>query len=226
MNSFPRDKTQTVIIPSKNAHLNGILSIPKKAKSLVLFVHGSGSSRLSVRNQHVAQELNAANHATLLFDLLTPEEDALDNKTREFRFNIELLASRLVDVTHWCLNTLTAYQLVMGYFGASTGGAAALVAAAQEPRWVKAIVSRGGRPDLAGEHLPRVNAPTLLIVGGHDKVVIELNQTALSKMTCTTQLEIIPGATHLFEEPGTLDEVVRLTKNWFSLYLDTEVING
>lgn len=213
------DVERSVTIPSGTSFLEGILYIPNNVKSIVLFVHGSGSSRFSARNQYVAQVLNAANHATLLFDLLTPEEDIIDNRTREFRFDINLLASRLLDVVHWCLCELGPLQLPIGYFGASTGAAAALVAAAQEPNLVKAVVSRGGRPDLAGEALPRVKAPTLLIVGGNDEVVIELNQTAKSQITPICQLELVPRATHLFEEPGALDEVARMAREWFDLYL-------
>ncbi len=219
MNNYTVDLEHSVTIPSGKSFLEGILYIPNKAKSIVLFVHGSGSSRFSTRNQYVAQILNRANHATLLFDLLTPEEDIIDNITREFRFDIKLLASRLLNVTHWCLSELDSHQLSLGYFGASTGGGAALVAAAQETDLVNAVVSRGGRPDLADEALPHVKAPTLLIVGGNDEVVIELNQAAQSQMTCVCQLEIVPGATHLFEEPGTLDEVARLAKEWFDRYL-------
>ncbi len=217
MKNYTVDLVHTVVIPSAKSHLNGLLYIPKETKSMVLFVHGSGSSRLSPRNQHVAKILNAGNHATLLFDLLTPEEDVIDNITRELRFDINLLATRLIDATRWCVNEFP--ELTIGYFGASTGGGAALVAAARESTVVKAVVSRGGRPDLAREYLPRVKAPTLLIVGGHDEVVIELNQMAMSKMTCLSQLDIVPGATHLFEEPGTLEEVAGLAKKWFDQYL-------
>ncbi|EKD74156.1 MAG: hypothetical protein ACD_45C00056G0012 [uncultured bacterium] len=210
-----------VIIPCGEAHLEGILHIPHNARGIVLFVHGSGSSRFSVRNQHVARILNTANLATLLFDLLTPEEEAIDAQTSELRFDIDFLASRLIDTTHWCVKHLVTHHLALGYFGASTGGGAALVAAAQETNVVKAIVSRGGRPDLAGKSLPLVKAPTLLIVGGNDIPVIEMNQNAMLKMNCTKKLDIIPGATHLFEEPGTLDEVARLAQTWFIKYLES-----
>lgn len=219
MDPVALDSTLSVVIPCGHAYLNGFLHIPRLAQSLVLFVHGSGSSRLSVRNQFVAAALNAQNHATLLFDLLTSEEEAIDNMTREFRFDISLLASRLRHATQWCLDELRSFNLSIGYFGASTGGAAALVAASQEHKTVKAVVSRGGRPDLAGSALGHVTAPTLLIVGGKDELVIQLNQSALSKMTCIKKIEIIPGATHLFEEPGKLDEVARLTHDWFNNYL-------
>ena len=212
------DVELTVVIPSGQSHLNGLLYLPEGTKSMVLFVHGSGSSRFSIRNQYVAKALNTGNHATLLFDLLTPEEEVIDNITRELRFDINLLATRLIDVTHWCLNEFP--ELAIGYFGASTGGGAALVAAAQEPETVRAVVSRGGgRPDLAKEYLLQVQAPTLLIVGSHDDVVIKLNQMAMAKMTCLTQLDIVTGATHLFEEPGTLEEVAHLAKAWFDHYL-------
>ena len=185
----------------------------------MLFVHGSGSSRFSTRNQYVAHQLNEANLGTLLFDLLTPDEDRIDNVTREFRFDIGLLASRLIDVTNWCQTQSQIEDLNIGYFGASTGGGAALVAAAALPKVVNAVVSRGGRPDLAADSLSRVSAPTLLIVGGEDDVVISLNESAMSQMHCVKKLEIVPRATHLFEEPGTLDEVARLAKSWFVTYL-------
>lgn len=219
MNHYAAGIEHPLTIPSKNVYLNGLLFIPEEAKGIVLFVHGSGSSRFSSRNQYVAKILNEGNYATLLFDLLTSEEDHIDNVTREFRFDIHLLASRLIDVAYWSVNELATYQFPIGLFGASTGGGAALVAAAQEPKLFKAIVSRGGRPDLAGSYLLQVKTPTLLIVGGDDDVVIELNQQAQSQMKCTTQLEIIPGATHLFEEPGKLEEVAHLAKTWFDRFL-------
>lgn len=214
------DIEHAITISSGINQLDGLLYIPKQASGLVLFVHGSGSSRFSTRNQLVARCLNEANLATLLFDLLTPEEDHLDKLTREFRFNIRLLAARLVEVTKWCQTQPALHSLNIGYFGASTGGAAALVAAATLPDAVHAVVSRGGRPDLAVESLSHVLAPTLLIVGGLDEGVIELNQSAMSRMMCMKQLEIVPGATHLFEEPGTLNEVARLAKTWFVCYLN------
>jgi putative phosphoribosyl transferase len=216
---FTSDNEHPVIIPSGAVKLDGILHIPKDSKALVLFVHGSGSSRFSVRNQHVARILNQANLATLLFDLLTPEEEVIDDRTSELRFNINFLATRLIDVTQWCMHELVAHDFTIGYFGASTGGGAALVAAAKESSVIKAIVSRGGRPDLAGEHLPLVTAPTLLIVGGEDTQVIKLNENALSKMNCVKKLEIVPKATHLFEEPGTLDIVAHLSRDWFMKFL-------
>jgi len=206
-------------IPSGDIYLDGILTIPKEACGLVLFAHGSGSSRLSIRNQYVAKALNQVGLATLLFDLLTPDEDSIDKYTREFRFDIALLAERLLDGTRWCLKQRSIAHLPLGYFGASTGGGAALVAASQTAKIVRAVVSRGGRPDMAGNALTHVEAPSLFIVGGNDEVVCRLNQEALEKMHCIKQLEIIPGATHLFEEPGTLDEVARLAATWFVKYL-------
>jgi putative phosphoribosyl transferase len=206
-------------IPAGRAVLSGNLTIPENAMALVLFAHGSGSSRHSPRNQFVARTLNRAGLETLLFDLLTPEEEALDINTREHRFNIGLLAERLVHATKWTREEAQTRHLRIGYFGSSTGGAAALVAAAELPQDVGAVVSRGGRPDLAGDALPRVPAPTLLIVGGNDDVVIELNEMARDQMRCEVKLEIIPGATHLFEEPGALEQVAKLASDWFSLHL-------
>lgn len=220
MMSLTFDKEYPVAISSGNTYLDGILHVPKEARGIVLFAHGSGSGRFSRRNQHVATFLNEAKLATLLFDLLTPEEEKVDMITSGFRFDIEFLTSRLISATEWCLKQEITRKLIIGYFGASTGGGAALVAAAKESRSVKAIVSRGGRPDLAGKYLEHVEAPTLLIVGGDDKAVIEMNRTALLKMHCIKNLEIIPGATHLFEEPGKLDEVARLAKDWFIKYLN------
>ncbi len=217
--SFTLDIEHPISIPSGTVHLDGLLQIPKNALGLVLFVHGSGSSRFSVRNQHVARILNEAKLATLLFDLFTSEEDAIDARTSELRFNIEFLASRLIDVTKWCKKQPVMQHFSMGYFGASTGGGAALVAAAKEETLVQAIVSRGGRPDLAEESLTLVQAPTLLIVGGDDVSVIKLNKIAMTKMNCVKKIEIIPGATHLFEESGALDKVAHLAKTWFVQYL-------
>ncbi|MGC1182349.1 dienelactone hydrolase family protein [Legionella sp.] len=210
---------QVIKIPSGEIFLDGILYIPNGALGLVLFVHGSGSSRFSTRNQYVAKILNEAGLATLLFDLLTPDEDIIDNQTRQLRFDIELLASRLLDVTKWCRKQSSFKSLNIGYFGASTGGGAALFAAASDLNGTSAIVSRGGRPDLAGDALGFVHAPTLLIVGEEDKVVIQLNCAALEKLNCIKEIAIVPGATHLFEEPGALQEVARLAKNWFVNYL-------
>ncbi|PYJ22902.1 MAG: hydrolase [Verrucomicrobia bacterium] len=195
--------------------LSGNLHIPGGAGALVLFAHGSGSSRHSPRNQFVAHTLNNARLATLLFDLLAQEEEALDLRTREHRFNIGLLAERLVHGTRWAKQQEETRDLRIGYFGSSTGGAAALVAAAKIPQDVGAVVSRGGRPDLAGDTLPKVQAATLLIVGGNDDIVIELNEQARDQMRCKVKLEIVPAATHLFEEAGALEKVAQLASDWF-----------
>src|SRR5262245_34774789 len=204
-----------VQIPTERAELSGSLTIPENTKGLVLFAHGSGSSRHSPRNQFVARTLNGASLGTLLFDLLTPEEEGLDIYTREHRFNIGLLAERLVHATNWARQQDQTCDLRIGYFGSSTGAAAALVAAAELPQEVGTVVSRGGRPDLAGDALPKVQAPTLLIVGGNDDVVIELNEMARQQMRCEVKLEIVPDATHLFEEPGALEQVAKLASDWF-----------
>ncbi len=199
--------------------LSGNLTVPEKAVALVLFAHGSGSSRHSPRNQFVARTLNDAGLATLLFDLLTPDEEAIDMRTREHRFNIGMLAERLVHATRWAKQQDETRDLRIGYFGSSTGGGAALVAAAELPQDVGAVVSRGGRPDLAGDALPKVQAPTLLIVGGNDDIVIELNEMAGDQMRCEVKLEIVPGAAHLFEEPGALEKVANLASDWFNAHL-------
>jgi putative phosphoribosyl transferase len=191
------------------------LTVPQSTSGLVLFAHGSGSSRHSPRNQFVARTLNNEGLATLLFDLLTPEEESVDLRTREHRFNISLLAERLVHATKWAKQQQQTRDLRVGYFGSSTGGGAALVAAAELPDDVGAVVSRGGRPDLAGDALPKVKAPTLLIVGGEDHVVIELNEQARAQMRCEIKIDIVPGATHLFEEPGALEQVAKLASDWF-----------
>ena len=207
---------QEVRIPAGPATLNGSLSVPAGASALVLFAHGSGSSRHSPRNRFVARTLNEAGLATLLFDLLTREEEAVDIHTAQHRFNIGFLAERLVHATQWAMGEdQPTRNLRVGYFGASTGGGAALAAAAKLPAQVGAVVSRGGRPDLAAEALPQVQAPTLLIVGGKDNVVIGLNEHAKAQMRCEVELEIIPGATHLFEEPGALERVAQLASEWF-----------
>ncbi|PYK76755.1 MAG: hydrolase [Verrucomicrobia bacterium] len=208
-----------VQIQAGRAVLSGNLIIPQNAAALVLFAHGSGSSRHSPRNQFVARTLNDAGLGTLLFDLLTPDEEAIDVHTREHRFNIGLLAERLVHATKWAKQQEQTRDLRVGYFGSSTGGGAALVAAAELPQDVGAVVSRGGRPDLAGEALPKVQAPTLLIVGGNDDIVIELNEMARDQMRCEVKLEILPGATHLFEEPGALEKVANLASDWFNAHL-------
>ena len=206
-------------IPAERVALCGNLMVPENAKGLILFAHGSGSSRHSPRNRFVARTLNDAGLGTLLFDLLTPEEEALDIHTREHRFNIRLLAERLVHGTKWVRQQKETRDVRIGYFGSSTGGAAALVAVAEFSQDIGAVVSRGGRPDLAGDALPRVHAPTLLIVGGNDDIVIELNEMARDRMRCEVKLEIVPGATHLFEEPGALEQVAQLAGDWFSLHL-------
>ena len=214
-----RYKMHEVQIHAESEVLSGNLTIPDNASVLVLFVHGSGSSRHSPRNQFVARTLNDAGLATLLFDLLTPEEEAMDLRTREHRFNIGLLAERLLQATKWTKQQEQTHDLCVGYFGSSTGGGAALVAAAEIPHDVGAVVSRGGRPDLADDALPNVQAPTLLIVGGHDNIVIELNEMARDRMRCEVKLEIVPGATHLFEEPGALEKVAQLASGWFARHL-------
>ena len=195
--------------------LEGDLCIPEGATGLVAFAHGSGSSRRSPRNRYVAQVLCGAGLATLLFDLLTPEEEAEDIRTAELRFNINLLARRMIGATDWLRHNEPTSHLRLGYFGASTGAAAALVASAERADVVGAIVSRGGRPDLATPVLNKVKAPTLLIVGGNDFPVIEMNRKALASLKIERKLVIIPGASHLFEEPGALEQVAELAKDWF-----------
>ena len=216
--------TKTAIAQAKDVHirsgavqLRGDLNIPSGAQGVVLFAHVSGSSRHSPRNQFVARTIREAGVGTLLFDLLTSEEEAIDIRTRHLRFDIGLLAQRLVDATHWLKGDLS--YLSVGYFGSSTGGGAALVAAAELGETVGAVVSRGGRPDLAGDALPKVKCPTLLIVGGLDYQVIEMNREAFARLHCEKELRIVPGATHLFEEPGTLEEVARLAAIWFQDHL-------
>jgi putative phosphoribosyl transferase len=206
-------------IPVGNVVVEGIMTLIPGAKGIVLFAHGSGSSRFSPRNQYVAKEFNKANIGTLLFDLLTTEEEEEDIVTAEYRFNIALLAKRLIGATEWLRHDPKTKKLSFGYFGASTGAAAALIAAAKLPNEIAAVVSRGGRPDLAGEYLPSVVAPTLLLVGGLDTEVIELNQGAMDQMTAEKKLVIVPGATHLFVEPGTLEQVAKLSSEWFLRYL-------
>lgn len=206
-----------VIIEAGEVRLSGDLAVPKDARALVMFVHGSGSSRLSTRNVAVAEGLGRAGLATLLFDLLTSDEEYIDRVTRHLRFDIGLLAARTVAATDWVLTEQVEGSRRIGYFGASTGAAAALIAAAERPSTTCAVVSRGGRPDLAADALPRVTAPTLLIVGGRDDVVLGLNESALAQLSAAREkrLVTIPGATHLFPEPGALDEVTRLATDWF-----------
>jgi dienelactone hydrolase len=215
--SFPQIP---VTIPAQEASLEGDLTIPAGARGLILFAHGSGSSHLSPRNRHVARQFQKTGMATLLFDLLTPDEENVDLLTGELRFNIAFLSRRLLAATDWVERQEQTRRLNLGYFGASTGAAAALVAAAERQHEIRAVVSRGGRPDLAGESLAGVRAPTLLIVGGDDTEVIAMNEDAARQLTVTHKLEIVPGATHLFEEPGKLDEVALLATAWFSTYLD------
>ena len=206
-------------IPVGDVIVEGNLALFKDAQGIVVFVHGSGSSRFSSRNQYVARYFNNQKIGTLLFDLLTSKEEEIDLVTAEYRFNIDLLARRLVGVTEWLRTEPATRSFKLGYFGASTGAAAALIAAAELSGSVAAVVSRGGRPDLAGDYLARVEAPTLLLVGGWDTEVIELNRIAQSQMTNFNKLEIVLEATHLFEEPGKLEEVARLSAQWFVRYL-------
>jgi len=196
-------------------HLEGLLGVPREPKGIIIFAHGSGSGRFSPRNNHVARRLEAAGFATLLLDLLSTDEES----DRRNVFDIEMLASRLIEATDWARSTAELSSLPIGYFGASTGGGAALVAASMAPSAIAAVVSRGGRPDLAGDALPLVRAPTLLLVGSQDNQVLELNRWAMRHMQCTVELHIVPGATHLFEEAGTLDEVVTESILWFGLHL-------
>ena len=208
-----------VRIPAGHIILDGALRIPPDAHGVVVFAHGSGSSRHSPRNRSVAGMLSDGGIATLLMDLLTPEEETVDRRDASLRFDIGLLAGRLTHATDWLAQYQDTNQLAVGYFGASTGGGAALVAAAERSEEVRAVVSRGGRPDLAGDALARVRAPTLLIVGGSDPTVLDLNRDALARLTCEKRLEIVPGATHLFEEPGALETVAHLARDWFARYL-------
>lgn len=204
-----------VTIPVGSLQLDGDLSIPTAAKGAVVFAHGSGSSRRSPRNRLVADLLNESGLATLLMNLLIEDEQQVDLQTSHLRFDIPLLAKRLVAITQWLSRRPEAANLRIGHFGASTGAAAALVAAAELPKLVRAVVSRGGRPDLAGAALAQVEAPTLLIVGGADEVVLNLNQKAMSLMHSERALKVVPGATHLFEEPGALQKVAQLARDWF-----------
>jgi pimeloyl-ACP methyl ester carboxylesterase len=201
------------------ALIDGDLVIPERALGLVLFAHGSGSSRFSRRNRAVAETLEGGGFATLLLDLLTREEEAIDLRTRQYRFEIDRLGHRVVAAIDWAGGEPDLATLPLACFGASTGAAAALIAAAERPDGVRAVISRGGRPDLAGDALRRVQAPTLLIVGGADEPVIELNRQAMRRMQAPVSLEIVPGATHLFEEPGTLEEVSRLALAWCRRHL-------
>jgi dienelactone hydrolase len=208
-----------ITIPLSDVELAGELQLPPGATGLVLFAHGSGSSRHSPRNQFVARRLHSAGMGTLLFDLLTAAEEQAEARSGALRFNIPLLAARLVGATRWAMEHSAARDLRFGYFGASTGAAAALIAAADLPEVIGAVVSRGGRPDLAGAALERVRAPTLLIVGGSDTAVIALNEKARDQLRCEKAMRIVPGASHLFEEPGALEAVAGLAAAWFADHL-------
>jgi putative phosphoribosyl transferase len=206
-------------IPAGDLALSGDLSVPAGAKGIVVFAHGSGSGRFSPRNRYVGGVLSGKGFATLLLDLLTPEEEAIDLQTARFRFDVERLAGRLMAASRWLESRSETRDLAVGFFGASTGAGAALIAAAELGDKVGAVVSRGGRPDLAAAALERVTAPTLLIVGGEDFPVINLNREALARLRCTKKMEIVPGATHLFEEPGALERVAALAADWFEGHL-------
>lgn len=213
---------RVVRVPAGDVTLEGSLVVPPEPRGVVLFAHGSGSSRHSSRNRFVAGVLQEAGLATLLMDLLTAEEEVADRRTAHLRFNIGLLAERLAGATDWLGSEPSTGRLRVGHFGASTGGGAALAAAAARPEAVAAVVSRGGRPDLAGPALPRVRAPTLLIVGGDDVPVIGMNEEARAQMRAEVRMEIVPGASHLFEEPGTLEQVARLARDWFLNHLQAD----
>jgi putative phosphoribosyl transferase len=212
-------QSSAVQINVGQALIEGDLTMPLTAAGLVVFAHGSGSSRFSTRNRSVAKVLQGGGYATLLLDLLTPEEEAIDERTREYRFDVDRLGHRVVAAIDWAASHARLSRLPVACFGASTGAAAALIAAAEQPDLVRAVISRGGRPDLAGYALPKVQAPTLLIVGGNDQPVIDLNRAAMRRMHAPVQLEIVPGATHLFEEPGALEVVAALALGWCTKYL-------
>lgn len=216
---IPVESASPIVGPPRAVPLEGNLTLPQGAKGVVLFAHGSGSSRFSPRNRFVARALQEAGLATLLIDLLNPQEEAIDVRTAELRFDIPFLARRLGEVIDWLGEDPETRDLKVGLFGASTGGGAALMAAVDRPERVKAVVSRGGRPDLAAPVLPRVKAPTLLIVGGEDTPVIAMNQEAFDQLKGEKRLWIVPGATHLFEEPGTLEQVASLAADWLSAHL-------
>jgi dienelactone hydrolase len=226
MPASERELERTVSVPVGEVTLEGTIGIPANASGIVLFAHGSGSSRFSPRNRYVATTLRQAGLATLLLDLLSPAEEEVDEVTRQHRFDIAMLADRLIVTIDWLRSQPETADLAIGLFGASTGAGAALVAAAERPVQVAAVVSRGGRPDLAGAALPRVEAPTLLIVGGLDDVVIDLNERARDRMHGDVRLEIVQGATHLFEEPGTLERVAALARDWFLQHLPVAQANS
>jgi dienelactone hydrolase len=213
-------KSVSVRIPAGGAILDADLVMPRDAKGLVAFAHGSGSSRHSSRNRYVAKVLNGYQFGTLLADLLTQEEEVVDMRTRHLRFDIPMLADRLIDIGKWLQRESQTRHLKIGWFGASTGAGAALIAAARSPHNIMAVVSRGGRPDLAGDYLPQVMAPVLLIVGENDLQVLELNKSALARLNTESTLEIVPNATHLFEEPGTLEAAALLAAEWFRDHCD------
>jgi dienelactone hydrolase len=210
---------KTVTIPVGDVVLKGNLRIPAGATGLVIFAHGSGSSRHSPRNRHVAQYLNSRGIGTLLIDLLSSQEEAIDIRTRHLRFDVDMLADRLAAIVRWVAVQAELGGLTIGYFGSSTGSGAALLATARQPDRIAAIVSRGGRPDLAGEALARITVPVRLIVGRNDAQVLALNEQSLRLLNERSKLDVVPGATHLFEEPGTLDKVCELAAEWFSVHL-------
>jgi putative phosphoribosyl transferase len=220
MSKMFKEKGQNPVeIPADGVTLEGNLVVPEAAKGIVLFAHGSGSSRFSPRNRYVAEVLNNVGLATLLMDLLTKQEERIDLQSGRLRFDISMLSTRVMRATEWLISDARTGNLAIGYFGSSTGAAAALIAAAKLPHNVSAVVSRGGRPDIAKQYLAKVKAPTLLIVGGDDETVIELNKEAIKYLNTEKRLEIVAGATHLFEEPGKLEAVARLAADWFLRYL-------
>lgn len=219
----PEALKEAVRIPIGDVTVDADLHVPDRATGLVIFAHGSGSSRFSRRNRAVAGMLESAGFGTLLLDLLTPAEESVDERTREYRFNIDMLGERVVGAIDWTRTRADLQDLPVALFGASTGAAAALIGAAARPGQVRAVISRGGRPDLADQALPNVQAPTLLIVGGHDEPVIEMNRDAMRRMRAPVELEIVPGATHLFEERGALEQVIRLATDWCRRHLGEKI---
>lgn len=212
-------ETTAIQIPVGNVRLNADLTMPERSKAIIVFAHGSGSGRHSIRNRYVAETMNGYGFATLLADLLTEEEEIIDLRTQRLRFDIPMLADRLVDIAAWTQGEPQTRHLKIGLFGASTGAGAALIAAARHPKNIIAVVSRGGRPDLAGDYLPEVISPVLLIVGENDLHVLDLNKQALAQLTAPARLEIVPNATHLFEEPGALEAAALLAAEWFQAYV-------